>query len=346
MYSIEGYEFKIEDFFPISVMEKITDIRVECPEIIPWHAKRRRRRKKITKDGKLAILAADHPARGITSSGIDPMIMGNRQEFLGRIVRVLTDDRFDGVMGTTDVLEELFLVDYLITENGGKSILDDKVLIGCMNRGGLSGCRFEMNDRFTSWTAETLYEMGIDGAKLMFRLDPESEDSGKTIKYCADAINELSDYGITVFLEALAVEGKEKGYKTKKNAEDIVKVVGIATALGKTSRYTWLKIPYSENYEIVAKATTCPILMLGGASKGDPTPVMEEFVKGMKAGKNVRGVLVGRNVIFPGKDDPRAVAGAIGRIVHDGISIDDAIDYLMKVRGKDMDFVRRYVNGT
>jgi len=83
--------------------------------------------------------------------------------------------------------------------------------------------------------------------------------------------------------------------------------------------------------------------MLGGESKGDPTPTIQEFANGMKAGGTIRGALVGRNVHHPGKDDPRAVALAISGIIHQGFSAEKAVDYLMENRGLDMDFLTRYI---
>ncbi len=214
-------------------------------------------------------------------------------------------------------------------------------MIGCMNRGGLSKCVFEMDDRFTAFTAEKIFEMRLDGAKLMFRLEPNETASGDTIHYCSNAINELNDYDVPVFLECLPVEKTDDGYKVRKNFSDLVKTVGVATGLGYSSKNLWLKIPYCDDFEIVAKSTTCPILMLGGASREDPTGVMKEFRQGMDSGKNVRGVLVGRNVTFPGKDDPYAVSSAIMRIVHDACSVEEALDCLAKGRGKNMDVLSK-----
>lgn len=341
-YRLGNYEFKVEEFFPEKIFNRITDIRVEKREIIKEEAKNRRRRKKLSKDGKLTILAADHPGRRITSSGVDPLIMGNRQEYLGRVLRVITDEEFDGVMGTPDVLEDLFIVNYLVKQNGGKGFLDGKVMLGCMNRGGLKATAFEMDDRFTAWTAESIKEMNLDGAKLMFRLEPSEEASGKTISYCARAITELNKYDIPAFVEPLPVDPMTEGFSTRKVAEELIKTNGVATALGDSSRGIWLKIPYCENFELVAKSTTCPILMLGGASRGDPTPILEQFSKGMRSGANVRGVLVGRNVLFPGKEGPQAVASAVNRIVHQEISAKQAIEHLMEIRGRNMDFLTRY----
>ncbi|MCK5119378.1 MAG: aldolase [Candidatus Latescibacteria bacterium] len=338
-YNVGNYRFDVKDFFPKRVMDKITEVRVDRREVIQIEADARRRRASVTKDGKLTILACDHPARRITKSGDDELIMGDRQEYLGRILRVVTDPEFDGVMGTPDILEDLLIVNYLVKEAGAEGFLDGKVMIGCMNRGGLSGVAFEMDDTFTAFTAESLYRLRLDGAKLMFRLDVTNPDSGKTVQYCADAITELNAYDIPAFLEPLPVEWDDSGkkYNIKKTVADLIQTNGVASALGDSSKGTWLKIPYVEGFEQVALSTTCPILMLGGAAKGTPIPTIQEFVDGMKIGGNVRGALVGRNIHFCGADDPCAVAGAIHNVVHRGFDIDQAIEYIHAERGKDMD---------
>ncbi len=343
-YSIGDYEFKVEEFFPQYIFDMITDVRVNSKEIVTKEAQARKKRGSIAgKDGRLTILAADHPARRIAKSGDDPLIMGDRLSYLGRLLRVIMSPEFDGIMGTPDVIEDLFIVNHLVKEGGGPSFLDEKVILGCMNRGGLSGVVFEMDDRFTAFTAESIKDLGLDGSKIMFRLEVNSQDSGKTIMYCANAVNECTKAGVTTFLEPLPVEKTEDGYSILKNVEDMVKIVGIASALGGTSMNTWLKIPYCDHYEIVARATSLPMLMLGGSSKGNPTPTITEFVNGMKAGKTIRGALVGRNVHHPGKDDPRAVALAINGVVHQGFSVDQSVDHLMESRGKGMDDLTKFI---
>ena len=343
-YSIGDYEFNVEEFFPRYIFDMITDVRVNSKDVVKDEAQARKRREKIAgKDSRLTILAADHPARRIVGSGDEPLIMGDRLSYLGRLLRVITSPEFDGVMGTPDIIEDLFIVNHLVKKGGGPSFLDEKVILGCMNRGGLSGVVFEMDDTFTAFTAESIKELGLDGCKTMLRLHVDSPESGRTIMYCADAINQCNKAGITTFLEPLPVEKTDEGYKILKNAEDMVKIVGIASALGGTSMNTWLKIPYCENYEIVARATSLPMLMLGGSSKGNPTPTITEFVNGMKAGATIRGALVGRNVHHPGKDDPRAAALAINGVVHQGFSVEQAVDHLMESRGKGMDDLTRYI---
>lgn len=336
-YDLKGYKFITEDFFHQSLFDEVTEIRVEAPETVLAEAEARKRRSRITLDGKLTILAADHPGRNVTSSEGDPIRMADRLEYLGRILRVMANPEVDGVMATPDIIDDLFIVNYLHKERGGESFLDNRVLIGSMNRGGLAGATFEMDDRFTSYSPDGLMDMRLDAGKLMFRLDLNSVDAGKTLAYSAEAVRECGELGIPVFVEALAGKFENGKWSACQAVDDMVKVVGVATALGDTTTHVWLKLNYTEGYEKVARATTCPILMLGGPSKGNPTYSMEEFEKGMKAGANVRGALCGRNILYPGDDDPQAVARAINRIVHDGYSTLQAVQFLARARGEKVD---------
>ena len=53
------------------------------------------------------------------------------------------------------------------------------------------------------------------------------------------------------------------------------------SGLGGNTARTWLKIPVCEDYERVVRATTMPLLMLGGASHNDPEPTIREFARGL-----------------------------------------------------------------
>ena len=65
---------------------------------------------------------------------------------------------------------------------------------------------------------------------------------------------------------------------------------------------------------------------MGDESAGDPSAFLREVSAGMAAGANVRGALVGRNVLYPGEDDPREVAEAVGGIIRHGWTVEQALD--------------------
>src|SRR5208283_4743725 len=101
-------------------------------------------------------------------------------------------------------------------------------------------------------------------------------------------------------------------------------MVGVASALGSSSTRIWLKLPFSERFEDVARATTLPILLLGGEAIKDVGGLLRQVEAAMKAGPNVRGVLLGRNLLYPPEEDPLPVALAIHSIVHHGTSAEEA----------------------
>jgi hypothetical protein len=336
-YSLGTYCFRPEEFLPIKLFEAITEVRVNTPELILAEATCRRRRSRLTLDGKLVVLATDHPGRRVTNLPGDPLGMGDRHSYLARALRVLTTPGCDGIMGTTDFMEDILIVNALVRQAGGASLIDDKVLIGCMNRGGHAGVVGEIDDRFTCFTARQLKCMNFEGGKLMYRLDPADERSIKAISDCAQAITELHREGLYAFLEPMSVQRKKDGgYETIKTVEALVRDVGAASALGESSARTFLKISYTEGYDRVAKATTLPILMLGGPAREDPTSTLSDFAAGMRTAANVRGVMVGRNVTFAPMEDPRAVAAAVCGIVHEGLTAEESLDRLAAERGREM----------
>lgn len=342
-YTLGDYKFDLEAFFPARIFEAITDIRVNAPQIIEEQALARKRRSRLTRDGKLTILAADHPARGVTAVGNDPFKMANRHEYLGRILRVLIASDFDGFMSTPDMMEDLFILDYLVEKGGGPSFLDEKVLVGCMQRGGVAGVVGEIDDRFGSYTAESIACFRLDGGKMMFRFVPDDERTLRTIDYCAKAIRDLNRYDLVPFVEPLRMDYVDGKWVSKNTADELIKLVGVIAGLGDSSRHIWMKLPYCEEFRRVAMATTMPILILGGPSKEDPRPMYADFTAGMATRANVRGALVGRNVLFPGREDPAAVAQAVSEIVHSGISADQAIEVTMAHREREMDFLVRFI---
>src|SRR5581483_11002626 len=58
--------FALERIFSASLLDEITEIRIHRPEIIEEEARRRQRRPRLTRDGKLVLVALDHPARAVT----------------------------------------------------------------------------------------------------------------------------------------------------------------------------------------------------------------------------------------------------------------------------------------
>ncbi len=328
---------QFKQFLPPRAIARLTDTRITDPDFSFRAAQRRTRREVLAPDGKLNILAADHPARRVVKAGADALAMADRHDFLARILRVMLSDVVDGVMATMDILEDLIVLNEFLRAAGAKPALDGKLLIASLNRGGLAGTCWELDDPITGPTPSVCVSWRLDGAKLLLRMADDDPASLKTLLACAEAVTEANALRLPTFLEPLPVVRTDKGWSVVKTAEALARIVSVASALGDSSRYMWLKLPYCDSYEIVARATTLPILLLGGETQGDPTPFLSQVKSALASGANVRGALVGRNVLFPGDADPLAVAEAAGQIIHNNLSVEQAVEVCKSQGGRDLD---------
>jgi hypothetical protein len=98
-----------------------------------------------------------------------------------------------------------------------------------------------------------------------------------------------------------------------------VRCVGVASALGASSAYTWLKLPATDQIERVMAATSLPGLILGGAPGSDPESAFDGWRRAM-AVPNVRGLVVGRALLYPPDGDVAAAVATAARIVHPSLS--------------------------
>jgi DhnA family fructose-bisphosphate aldolase class Ia len=272
-------------------LRQLTELRMRDPHAIEEAYDSRRRRPFVGPSGRLMIIAADHPARGALSAGGRKNAMENRADLLERLRVALSRPGVDGLLAAPDVVEDLLLL----------GALDDKVVIGSMNRGGLPTAVFEADDRFTAYDAKSIDKRGLDAGKMLLRIDPEDPASADTIEKCAQAVSKLADRDKVALVEPF-ISRRVNGQLTNDLSPDaVIQSIVIGSALGSTSAYTWLKLPCVDEMERVAAATTLPIVLLGGEG-GDPD---ESFAKWDKALSlpTVRGLTVGRTLLYPPDDD-------------------------------------------
>lgn len=279
-----------------TLYQSLLDARVFEPRTLIDALTSRRRRTIAGADGKLLILAADHTARGKISLGGDPLAMADRFTLLDRLVRCLAMPHVDGVLASADILEELAWL----------GALDGKLALGTMNRGGIIGAQWELDDRITAYDVDHVESMGLDGGKTLIRIDHSDPSVARTIETVARISTELADRGIMSLIEPLPYVTQPGGHPTFDTSDDaLVKVVAIASGLGAVSAYTWLKVPASSRMNEVAGATTLPILMLDGAPGPDASATFGLWEESM-AEPNVRGLVAGRALLYPNDGNPEA----------------------------------------
>lgn len=221
--------------------------------------------------------------------------MANRADLLDRLVSALGVPGVDGVLGTPDIIEDLLLL----------GALDNKVVFGSMNRGGLPGAVFEMDDRFTCYSAASIIHSRLDGGKMLLRINPEDPGTVNTLESCARAVSELASAQRIAMIEPFMSKRVNGRSQNELTTDAVIRSMGIASALGSTSAYTWLKVPVVKDMNRVAEASTLPIVLLGGEQHDSPDEMFGQWEAAL-AQPGVRGLVVGRNLLYPANDDVEA----------------------------------------
>ncbi len=215
--------------------------------------------------------------------------MADRGELLDRLVTALGRPGVDGVLATADVVEDLAIL----------GALDRKVVLGSMNRGGLAGSVFELDDRFTGYTAEAISRGGLDGGKMMLRVSDDDPATAETLMACARAIDGLASRELLAMIEVFASARDADGVlRNDSSADRLRRAIAVTTGLGSTSAFTWLKLPVVDDMATIAGATTLPIVLLGGDPGRDAAATFARWRAAMTI-PQVRGLVAGRALLYP-----------------------------------------------
>jgi DhnA family fructose-bisphosphate aldolase class Ia len=287
-----------------SSIAELNEIRSRDPQRIKQLLGARRKRELFGPDGKLMIIACDHPARGALSAAGKSTAMANRADLLNRLVTALTRPGVDGLLATADIVEDLLML----------GVLEEKLVFASMNRGGLQGAVFEMDDRNTGYDVRGTIDAGFEGAKMLLRIDLDDPGTVATLERCGEAVSELNRAELIAMVEPFMSSRFDGKIVNDLSADAVIKSVHIAQCLGASSAYTWMKLPVVHDMERVMDATTLPTLLLGG----DPDSAPDETYAAWQAAlalPSVRGLVVGRTMLYPADDDvAKAVDTAVSLV--------------------------------
>ena len=188
---------------------------------------------------------------------------------------------------------------------------DGKLVFGSMNRGGLAGASFELDDRFTGYDARGIREAGLDGGKMLLRIDPADPASGATIEACSHAVDALADVARWAMVEPFMSTRADGRVRNDLTPDAVIRSIAIASGLGRTSAYTWLKLPVVDDMERVLAASTMPALILGGEVSRNADAAVAKWAKALQL-PAVRGLVIGRSLLYPPGGD---VAAAVDEAV-------------------------------
>ena len=274
---------------------------------------------------KLVFAAADHNARMINEYKGNPIGLSNRREYITRLFRELQSDEVDGLEGTADVIEDIILLNRLQKAAGGKDVLKKKMLIGTVNRGGLKGSCWEMDDLPACYTVERLQKLHMDGVKFMIRINPDDEKSRFQLRYLADAVNECEKAGLPIFIETLYFNTVDGKLVMRTDSESLCKAVGVVSGLGCRGVGKWQEVPLNHEYAVPVSATTGPVLVVPDEIETDPMAILDEYTCHIGEHDNIRGTLLCRNIMY-GENDPLPLCDAIARVWHYGMPKEKAYE--------------------
>lgn len=260
----------------------------------------------FSKDGKSMVLAIDHRQRGI-QEGIDNF--ANLVSLIERLAPYL-----DAIMTTKEPLAQLIV-------NGN---LRGKGLVLSLNRTGLAGTTFEMDDRCVC-TVETALRWGLDGVKLLIKFNKNNQFTNEQLTLLADVVEECEKWSMPLMVEPLYMN-LEYGKLVMDRSYEAIKWVSIIT---NDFRVPILKIPYVKSnsreegielFKRIVDSVNAKVLLLGGPKRDNPLEVLRDFEDGIKAGAS--GFVVGRNVFL--SDKPEVMALAMKLILHENYSSEEA----------------------
>ena len=75
------------------------------------------------------------------------------------------------MLASAEIIDDLALL----------GVLDDKVAVGTMNRGGLAGASWSIDDRFTAYDTAHLLAANLDAGKMLLRIDYDDAGTVPTL---------------------------------------------------------------------------------------------------------------------------------------------------------------------
>ena len=162
--------------------------------------------------------------------------------------------------------------------------------------------------------------MRLDGGKMLCRIDLQDPNTVATLESCARAVGELASHRVIAMLEPFVSSRVDGRVRNDLSPDAVILSIAITSSLGATSSYTWLKLPVVEDMERVMAATTFPTLLLGGDPDVSPDETYASWEKAL-ALPGVRGLVVGRTLLYPQDDDVESAVDTAAALVRSGAAL-------------------------
>jgi hypothetical protein len=146
---------------------------------------------------------------------------------------------------------------------------------------------------------------------MLVRIDPDDPATADTLESCARAVGDLATRGLMAMVEPFISHRVDGRVRNDLSTEAVVRSATVAAGLGRSSAHTWLKLPVIDDMDPVLASTSLPVLLLGGEVSEDQDAQFAQWEK-VLAHPQVRGMVVGRSLLYPPDGD---VAGAVDAVL-------------------------------
>jgi DhnA family fructose-bisphosphate aldolase class Ia len=147
---------------------------------------------------------------------------------------------------------------------------------------------------------------------------PGSPQEMETLESLAAMIGKAHAWGLPVMAEM--VPGGFDSAPEYRTQDSIALSVRVAAELGAD----FVKTPYTTHFEGVTCTCYVPVVILGGAKRGNERDMLVDIKAAVEEGG--AGVAIGRNIFQA--DDPATMAAAVAAILHHDASVDEALGIL------------------
>ena len=244
----------------------------------------RRLRQIFQHDGRALIVAMDHGLIDGPCAGLEQPAATIAKIAAGGADAVLTSY---GV--ATRFAAELAGLGLILRVDGGATSLGG---------GGGQGATF--------FGVEEALRLGADAVAVS--AFPGSPVEVESLERLAHVIAAAHQWGLPVMAEM--VPGGFDSPPDKRTPHAIALAVRVAAELGAD----FVKTPYCANFAQVIAGCYVPVVVLGGAKRGNEASMLNDVAAAMQAGG--AGVAIGRNIFQA--DDPAAMTAAVAQVVHGG----------------------------
>ena len=248
-------------------------------------------------DGKALIVAMDHAALFGTMAGLAKP---------GEVIRRVRRGGADAILTSFGVSRQF------VKEIGGMGLI-------LRMDGGDSPLAQERGPIQQIYQVQDALRLGADAVGAMGF--PGSRFEAQMLPYLSDLIGQCGEWNLPVMAEMLP--GGFENPKELWTPENIADACRIGAELGAD----FIKTAYTgdiDSFASVVEQVYVPIVVLGGTRSEDPRDLLELVRGAMQAG--ACGVACGRNIYQ--FEDPATMVQALAAIIHDGASVDAALELL------------------